>query len=56
VHQLAFAIIHSTTIALPAWHLACQSHHLPIRLIPHDIITCWNSTYTMMAFTLKYRE
>ncbi|KDQ49174.1 hypothetical protein JAAARDRAFT_201093 [Jaapia argillacea MUCL 33604] len=54
VCQLAFAIIHSTNIALPAWRQACQTHRLPICLIPHDVVTRWDSTYTMMVFALKY--
>jgi hypothetical protein len=29
-------------------------HNLKPNLIPHDIVTRWNSTHDMMAFTLKY--
>ncbi|KDQ53983.1 hypothetical protein JAAARDRAFT_107628, partial [Jaapia argillacea MUCL 33604] len=53
--QLAFAIIHSTTITLPTWQLACKSHGLPVCLIPCDIVTHWNSTCTMISFAIKYQ-
>jgi hypothetical protein len=49
-------IIHSTTITLPAWHQACSELGLKVRLIPHDVVTQWNSTYNMMDFVLKYRR
>jgi len=56
VRQLAFAIIHSTTIALPAWHQTCYELGLKAKLIPRDVVTRWNSTYDMMKFVLAYRE
>jgi hypothetical protein len=54
VQQLAFAIIHSTTIALLAWRCTCSELNLKKRLIPCDIVTRWNSTYDMMRFVLTY--
>jgi len=54
VRRLAFAIIHSTTIALPAWRRTCSELNLKKRLIPRDIVTRWNSTYDMMRFVLTY--
>jgi hypothetical protein len=44
-----------TTIALPAWRRICREVHLKKCLIPHDVVTRWNSTYDMMKFTLTYR-
>jgi hypothetical protein len=29
--------------------------HLKKCLIPHDVVTRWNSTYDMMKFVLTYR-
>jgi hypothetical protein len=55
VRQLSFAIIHSTTIALPAWRRICRELKLKERLIPRDVVTRWNSTYDMMKFALTYR-
>ncbi|GBE87594.1 putative AC9 transposase [Sparassis crispa] len=56
VRRLSFVIIHSTTIALPAWHDACRSTKMPVRMIPRDVTTRWNSTYDMVSFALKYRQ
>ena len=54
LQQFSFTIIHSTTIALPAWQHFCEAHGLKAKLIPQDVIMCWNSTHDMMAFALDY--
>jgi hypothetical protein len=56
LRKFSFAVIHSTTIALPAWRRACETHELKPRLIPRDVVTRWNSTHDMMEFALKYRK
>jgi hypothetical protein len=56
LRKLSFAIIHSTTITLLAWRLACETNKLKVKLIPRDVVTRWNSTYNMMAFALTYRK
>ncbi|KAF9056884.1 hypothetical protein BDP27DRAFT_1241926 [Rhodocollybia butyracea] len=56
VHGLSFAIVHSTTIALPAWHSACREHNCNVQLIPRDVATRWNSTYGMLVVTHQYLE
>jgi hypothetical protein len=56
IRGLSFAIIHSTTLALPAWKRACLTHSLPERLIPRDVRTRWNSTFDMLSFAVKYRK
>ncbi|KAG1895341.1 uncharacterized protein F5891DRAFT_960282, partial [Suillus fuscotomentosus] len=45
-----------TTIALPAWRKVCHELNLKERLIPHNVVTCWNSTYNMMKFVLAYKS
>jgi hypothetical protein len=45
-----------TTIALPAWREACTNRKLPVRLIPCDDKTRWNSTYDMVKMALKFRS
>ena len=56
LRNLAFAIIHSSTLSLPAWKCCCKQLKIWARLIPHDVITHWNSTYDMLLFCLKYKE
>jgi hypothetical protein len=56
IRQLSFAIINSTTIALPAWRQICVSHELKPNLIPRDVVTRWNSTYDMLQFVVRYRR
>jgi len=55
IRKLLFAIVHSTTITLPAWHAACVTHGQHVRLIPCDVKTHWNSTYDMLTVTFDYR-
>jgi hypothetical protein len=54
LRKLAFAIINSTTIALPAWRRICKVHKLVSKLMPRDVVTRWNSTYDLLRFSLKY--
>jgi hypothetical protein len=62
LRKLAFAIKNSTTFLLPRWTQLLQdmaketSDPLPIRMMPRDVATRWNSTYEMLAFALDYRE
>jgi hypothetical protein len=56
LRNLSFAIIHSTTKALPAWKRCCRKLKKKALLIPRDVITRWNSTYDMLTFSLQYRE
>ena len=37
------------------WRHACAAESLPIRLIPRDVKTRWNSTYDMLVMAVKYR-
>lgn len=55
VRKLSFAVVHSTMIALPAWRKACTTHQLPVRVIPRDVTTRWNSTFDMLKMALQYR-
>ncbi|KAF8622488.1 hypothetical protein AX15_006974, partial [Amanita polypyramis BW_CC] len=56
LRKLAFKIINSTTILLPAWHKAVENAELRPRNMPRDVRTRWNSTYDMLCFTLKYKQ
>ena len=55
IRKISFAIVRSTTIALPAWREICAANALPPRLIPRDVKTRWNSTYDMLRVASKYR-
>lgn len=55
LRHLAFAIVRSTTIALPAWRRYCKELKLKPRILPRDVVTRWNSTYYMLDFAIRYR-
>lgn len=44
------------TILLPAWFQILEKLKLPIRTMPRDVSTHWNSTYNMLEFAMKYRK
>jgi hypothetical protein len=56
LRSLSFAILRSTTLTLPAWNRLCHEHNLKVRRMPRDVVTRWNSTYTMLKFALAYRK
>ncbi|KIM53769.1 hypothetical protein SCLCIDRAFT_138299, partial [Scleroderma citrinum Foug A] len=53
--KLSFKIIHSTTVLLPVWIETLEDFDLPIRMIPCDCSTCWNSSFDMANFILEYQ-
>ncbi len=55
LRKISFAIINSSTILLPAWRKLTTKHQLPERLMPRDVRTRWNSTFTMLSFAVKYK-
>ena len=56
IRTLAFKVINSPTILLPAWKKLCAEEVMEERLIPRDVRTRWNSTYDTMRFILNYRS
>jgi hypothetical protein len=54
--KLAYKIIHSTTIVLPAWHQILADLHQSAMLMPCDIATRWNSTFDMVNYAIEHRK
>ncbi|EIW54546.1 uncharacterized protein TRAVEDRAFT_132641 [Trametes versicolor FP-101664 SS1] len=54
IRRLAFKIVNSSTILLPAWKKRVAEAGLPERVMPRDVSTHWNSTYDMLIFAIKY--
>ena len=54
--KLAFKVVHSTTIVLPAWREICCDLELEPHLIPRDVSTRWNSCCDMVDVGVDYRE
>ena len=55
IRKLSFKIIHSTTLLLPAWIAILNDFDMPIKMIPRDISTRWNSSFDMANFVVDYR-
>ena len=49
-------MVNSSTIVLPAWQRLLEELHKPNHIMPHDVTTCWNSTYDMLEFNLWHVE
>ncbi|KAJ7831096.1 hypothetical protein B0H13DRAFT_1582379, partial [Mycena leptocephala] len=56
VRKFSFALVHSTTKALPAWRSACGTKNMAVRLLPRDVRTRWNSTYDMLVVAVQYKD
>ncbi|KAF8164038.1 hypothetical protein K438DRAFT_1499473, partial [Mycena galopus ATCC 62051] len=56
IRNFSFALVHSTTKALPAWRTACTTKNMAVRLLPRDVRTRWNSTYDMLVVAVQYKE
>ncbi|KIK13911.1 hypothetical protein PISMIDRAFT_118021 [Pisolithus microcarpus 441] len=53
IRKLAYKIINSLTILLPAWDVTCKDVSLSVRWIPHDVSTHWNSSFDMLDIMIS---
>ncbi|KIK77636.1 hypothetical protein PAXRUDRAFT_166214, partial [Paxillus rubicundulus Ve08.2h10] len=53
---IAYKIIHSTTIILPAWQIILHDLQMTVSLMPCNVATQWNSTFDMLDYASKHRE
>ena len=56
VRKLAYKIVHSSTILLPAWKMCLVELNLLLRIMSRDVTTRWNSTYDLLHFVVMYRS
>ncbi|KAJ6613356.1 hypothetical protein B0H10DRAFT_2222260 [Mycena sp. CBHHK59/15] len=56
VRKFSFALVHSTTRALPAWRSAFSTKNMAVRLLPRDVRARWNSTYDMLVVAVQYND
>ncbi|PIL26320.1 hypothetical protein GSI_12076 [Ganoderma sinense ZZ0214-1] len=55
IRKISFKIIHLTTPLFPTWKACCAAEGLPVKLLPRDVRTRWNSTFDMLDCVLKAR-
>ncbi|KIL63967.1 hypothetical protein M378DRAFT_50919, partial [Amanita muscaria Koide BX008] len=55
VRKLAYKIVNSSTILLPAWTSTLQDLNMDVKRLPRDVSTRWNSTFDMLNVALEYR-
>ncbi|KAF9226431.1 hypothetical protein BS17DRAFT_698806, partial [Gyrodon lividus] len=53
---IAYKIIRSTTIILPAWQIILCNLWMTVSLMPCDVVTHWNKTFDMLEYAWKHRE
>ncbi|KAL1748219.1 hypothetical protein HDZ31DRAFT_30289 [Schizophyllum fasciatum] len=56
LRKLAFKVVNSSTILLPAWKEILQDLNMRVKLLPRDVRTRWNSTYDMLVSALEHRD
>ncbi|KIL63645.1 hypothetical protein M378DRAFT_29169, partial [Amanita muscaria Koide BX008] len=55
VRKLAYKIVNSSMILLPAWTSTLRELDMEVKRLPRDVSTHWNSTFDMLNVALTYR-
>lgn len=53
---MAFKVICSSTVLLPAWRKILEDLKMLVTLMVYNVATQWNYTLNMLAYTLKHKE
>ncbi|KAG2029753.1 hypothetical protein BDR03DRAFT_823117, partial [Suillus americanus] len=56
VRKLVYKIVHSSTFLLPEWKQKLIDLKLPVRVMPRNVSTRWNSTFDMLEFAIRYQQ
>ncbi|KIM52800.1 hypothetical protein SCLCIDRAFT_140278, partial [Scleroderma citrinum Foug A] len=56
LRKLAYKIVNSSTVALPAWKEILKDLRMTVKLMPRDVATRWNSTLDLLEYALKHRK
>ena len=56
VWKLAYKIVHSSTILLPAWKECLHKLNIAKKILSRDVTTRWNSIYNMLACLITYSD
>jgi hypothetical protein len=56
LRKLAYKIVNSSTLILPAWKAVLATLKINERLMPRDVTTRWNSTFVMLDFAITHRK
>ncbi|KAF7776710.1 hypothetical protein Agabi119p4_5103 [Agaricus bisporus var. burnettii] len=56
LRKVAYSIKNSTTILRPRWNKILAEQGLPVKMMPRDMATRWNSTYDMLYSATNYKS
>jgi hypothetical protein len=56
IRRIAFALIHSLTLLLPAWKKKQAEMGFKEKSMHCDVSTRWNSTYNMLDFAVEHQK
>ena len=54
--KLAFKVIHSSTVILPAWKELMKELKMTMSFLPRNVATRWNLTLDLLDYALRHRK